>query len=163
MCEFTRLELTENQFNNLVFMGPPPWWTEKDRYPPWCDPGKTPKQPVREGDRFLHDLGFKPLHHVAQKVIERSGLEGQKLDPTKVFKNIDIRARYDRDPWFGRHAHLSQSFHKMLMSAIWIRNLASHERNESNQDSKFYIEGWQSPCACLRSAYCMCGNNLRAC
>ena len=138
MDEFTRLQLTENEFNNLVFMGAPSWWTGAESYPPGCDPGKTPKPPVREGDRFLDSLGFKPLQHVAQKVIERSGLNGRNLNPTKVFENIDIIPRYDQKPWFQKHANISRNFHKSLMTPIFIRNLAHDERNQLSQT--FYVE-----------------------
>ena len=138
MDEFTRLQLTENEFNNLVFMGPPRWWTDEKEYPPGCDPEKTPKPPVREGDRFLASLGFKPLQHVAQKVIERSGLDRQNLNPTKVFENIDIIARYDKEPWFKQHVHISQHFHKSLMTPIFIRNLTPCERKQPSQT--FYVE-----------------------
>jgi hypothetical protein len=138
MDEFTIIQLTENEFNNLVFMGPPPWWTDAESYPPWCDPAKTPKLPVREGDKFLDNLGFKPLQDVAKKVIERSGLDRQNLNPTEVFENIDIIARYDKDPWFRKHLCISRPFHKSLMTPIWIRNLAAHERNQRSQT--FYVE-----------------------
>ena len=33
MYEFTKLQLTEDEFNNLVFMGSPPWWIDEDKYP----------------------------------------------------------------------------------------------------------------------------------
>ena len=138
MYEFTKLQLTENEFNNLVFMGPPPWWTNEEEYPPRYNKEKCPKLPVREGDRFLHSLGFKPLNHVAKKVIERSGLDGQNLNPTKVFENIGIIARYDENPWFKKHARISRHFCKSSMTPIWIRNLAHYERSQCSQT--FYVE-----------------------
>ena len=138
MYEFTKLQLTENEFNNLVFMGPPPWWINEEAYPPWYNKEEHPALPVREGDKFLHSLGFKPLDHVAQKVIEQSGLDGQNLNPTKVFENIGIIARYDPEPWFEKHARISRHFRKSLMTPIWIRNLAPYERNQYSQT--FYVE-----------------------
>ena len=139
MYEYTKLQLTENKFNNLVFMGPPSWWINEEAYPPWYNKEECPKLPVREEDKFLHSLGFNPLNHVVQKVIERSGLDGQNLNPTEVFENIGIIARYDSGPWFKKHACLSQHFRKDLMKPIWIRNLTPEERNQCSSKT-FYIE-----------------------
>ena len=139
MYEFTKLQLTGNEFNNLVFMGSPPWWKNEEEYPPGYNQEKCPKQPVREEHRFLHSLCLKPLKHVVQKVIERSGLDGQNLNPTEVFENVDIVARYDKEPWFKPHAHLSLHFRKNLMKPIWIRNLTRDERNQCSSKT-FYVE-----------------------
>ena len=99
---------------------------------------KPLNHPCEAGDRFLASLGFKPLQHVAQKVIERSGLDRQNLNPTKVFENIDIIARCDKEPWFKQHVRISQHFHKSLMTPIFIRNLTPGERKQPSQT--FYIE-----------------------
>ena len=139
MYEFTKLQLTENEFNNLVFMGPPPWWINEEAYPPRYNKEEHPTLPVREGDKFLHNLGFKPLNRVVQKVIERSGLDGQNLNPTEVFENIGIIARYDPEPWFKKHACLSRHFRKDLMPPIWIRNITPYERNQCSSKT-FYVE-----------------------
>ena len=139
MYEFTKLQLTENEFNNLVFMGSPPWWINEEEYPPRYNQEKFHKQPVREEHRLLHSLCLRPLKYVVQKVIERSGLDGQNLNPTKVFENIDIIARYDKEPWFKKHAYISQHFRKDLMKPIWIRNLTHDERNQCSSKT-FYIE-----------------------
>ena len=139
MYEFTKLQLTENEFNNLVFMGAPPWWIDEEKFPPWHNKEKCPKLPVREEHKFLHSLCLKPLKHVVQKVIERSGLDGQNLNPTEVFENVDIVARYDKESWFKSHAHLSRHFRKDLMKPIWIRNLTHDERNQCSAKT-FYVE-----------------------
>ena len=139
MYEFTKLQLTEYEFNNLVFMGSPPWWIDEEKYPPWYNQEKSPKLPVREEHKFLHSLSLKPIKHVVQKVIERSGYVGQNLNPTEVFEKIDIIARYDEEPWFKKHAHLSRHFCKNSMEAIWTRNLTPHERNQYSSKT-FYVE-----------------------
>ena len=129
MDEFTIIQLTENEFNNLVFMHPPSYWTDVECYP------------LREGQKFLNSLCVKPLHHVVQKVIERSGLDGQNLNPTKVFENIDVIARGDTEPWFRPHARISRHFHKSLMTPIFIRNLSSHERNQCPSGTFYADDG----------------------
>ena len=139
MYHFTKLQLTENEFNNLVFMGSPSWWINEAEYPPWYNKEKCPKLPVQEEHRFLHSLCFKSLKHIVQKIIERSGLDGQNLNPQDVFENIGIIARYDKEPWFKPHARLSRHFRKNLMGAIWIRNLTLEERNQCSAKA-FYIE-----------------------
>ena len=127
MYQFTRLKLDRREFENLVFMGEPPWWREDE-----------------ERHRFLLDICYKPLKEVALKVIEISGLERQDQCPVKIFDSIDIIAKnkkseLEKEPWFKSHARLSLSFNKGLMDKIWIRNLASHERKIS-QNGSFYTE-----------------------
>ena len=139
MYEYTKLQLTENEFNNLVFMGAPPWWTNEEEYAPWCDQEKCPKPPVLEEHKYLHSLCLKPLNYVVQKVIERSGLDRRNLNPTEVFEKIDLIARYDKHPWFKQYVCLSRGFCKSLMGQIWIRNLTPHERNHCSSKT-FYIE-----------------------
>lgn len=139
MYEFTKLQLTENEFNNLGFMGAPPWWIGQEEFPPEYNKEECPNLPVLEEHRFLHSLCFKPLKYIAQRVIERSGLDGHILNPTEVFEKIDIIARYDKEPWFKRHAHLSRHFRRNLMQPIWIRNLAPHERIQGSSKI-FYVE-----------------------
>ncbi len=125
MYEFTKLQLTRDEFNNLVFMGPPSSW-KKDRHK----------------HEFLLSLSYKNLKHVAQKVKEESGVEGQNPNPTEVFKNIDIIPTGDETPWFKRHACLSQHFHKSVMGKIWIRNLTNYDGGERDccPQGTFYIE-----------------------
>ena len=139
MYEFTRLKLTEDEFNNLVFMGPPGWWINKDEYPPCWDKEKYPELPPGKDPEFLEDLCYNRLEDVVNKVIDRSDLKGQNPTPTEVFKGIDVIARGEKKPWFERHAFLSQRFEKGLMDKLWIRNLAPHER-KSAQNRSFYTE-----------------------
>ena len=132
LYEFTRLKLDRSEFDNLVFMGEPPWWRED-----------------KERHRFLIDICYKPLKEVAKKVIEQSGLEGQDRIPVKIFDSVDITARNEKGvveekSWFKRHACLSLSFEKDLMDNLWIRNLAKscvdpRERKHS-PNGTFYIE-----------------------
>lgn len=139
MYEFTELQLKKDEFFNLVFMGPPSWWENEEEYPPCWDKEKCPKLPPGKDTEFLVSLCYKPLKKVAKMVIDRSGLKGQNPTPTQVFENIDVIARGEKEPWFKRHAHLSQHFNKNLMDKLWIRNLAHHERKES-QSGSFYTE-----------------------
>ena len=132
LYEFTRLKLERSEFDNLVFMGEPPWWREDE-----------------ERHRFLIDICYKPLKEVALKVIKRSGLEGQDRTPVKIFDSIDITAKdekgeIEKEPWFKRHAYMSRSLNKGLMGELWIRNLVkscvdAHERNGS-PNGTFYLE-----------------------
>ena len=72
--EFTRLELDQNEFDNLVFMGPPPLWEKH-----------------REEHEFLLKMCFKPLKEVVQIVKDMSqGLKpDEKLqNATEVFKRL---------------------------------------------------------------------------
>ena len=113
-------------------MGEPPWWREDE-----------------ERHRFLIDICYKPLKEVAQRVIERSGLDVGDLTPVKVFDNIDIIAmdkngHAEKEAWFKRHAYISRSLNKGLMGELWVRNLvksdvADHERKGS-PNGTFYIE-----------------------
>ena len=132
LYEFTRLKLTRDEFDNLVFMGEPPWWREDE-----------------ERHRFLIDICYNPLKKVAQKVIEQSGLQGQDRIPVKIFDSIDIIAKDEKgqteeESWFKRHARLSLCFDKNLMGELWIRNLVkscvgARERKYSPTGT-FYVE-----------------------
>ena len=139
MYEYTELKLTKDEFYNLVFMGPPGWWTNMDEYPPCWDKEKYPEMPPGNDSKFLIDLCYKPLKHVVSEVIDKSDLKGQNRTPTQVFESIDVIARGEKDPWFGRHARLAQCFNKDLMDKLWVRNLAPHERDISRNGS-FYTE-----------------------
>ena len=136
MYEFTRLKLTRDEFDNLVFMGEPPWWNNLDEYPPCWDKEKCPeKSPITEEQKWLSKLCLKPLKDVARKVIEK----GNADNPTIVFENIKVIPRCDKVPWFQRHTQLCSSFSKSLMDKLWIRNLALHEK-ASSPNGTFYIE-----------------------
>ena len=137
--EFTELELHKEEFDNLVFMGNPPWWTDIKEYPSGWDRTKYPFLPMPEGQEFLNSLCYKPLKKVAEAVIEKSGLTGLNSTATKVFENIDIKARGETEPWFSSHTDLSKRFSTSLMPRIWIRNLARHER-EAQPTGTFYTE-----------------------
>lgn len=139
MYEFTKLKLTRNEFDNLIFMGPPGWWVNMNEYPPCWNKEKYPELPPGKDSKFLVDLCYNPLKYVVNEVIDRSGLKGQNSSPAEVFKNIDVIARGDEYPWFERHAHLAQRFNKGLMDKLWVRNLAPHERKISRNGS-FYTE-----------------------
>ena len=66
MYEFTKLHLTQKEFNNLLFMNPPDH--EEDKLE----------------DKFLESLCAKPLKYVVQKVMEKSSHNGK--DPTQIFQ-----------------------------------------------------------------------------
>lgn len=125
MYEFTKLQLSRDEFNNLVHMGPPSLWKKE-----------------QHKHEFLLSLSYKNLKYVAQKVIEEAGIVGRDPNPTEVFENIDIIPTGDATPWFKRHACLSQHFHKRVMGDIWIRNLTKFENGERDKcpNGTFYIE-----------------------
>ena len=132
LYEFTRLKLNRSEFNNLVFMGEPPWWKED-----------------KERHIFLSDICYKPLKKVAQEVIDQSGLKGPDRIPVKVFDSIDIVAKnekgeIEKEPWFKRHARLSLCFNRNLMDSPWIRNLTKScvddRERKGAPNGTFYIE-----------------------
>ena len=129
--EFTRLELEDYEFDNLVFMGPPPIWEKH-----------------RDDHEFLLKLCFKPLKEVVQIVKDMSqGLKpDEKLrNATEVFKRLhdkDIKPIDEDRSWFRKHMLLSENFHIELMGNLWIRNLANYPGGEKDKCSEgsFYIE-----------------------
>lgn len=128
--EFTRLELDQNEFNHLVFMGPPPQW---EKHP--------------EENEFFRKMCFKPLKDVVQIVKGRSqSLNSNEIlqDATGVFKHLhdgNIKPKDEEQSWFRKHMLLSENFHKELMGSLWIRNLANYERQkETCSKGSFYLE-----------------------
>lgn len=120
MYEFTKLQLCQKEFTNLLFMNPPKEWKEEE----------CPELPFEESHEFLFNLCTKPLKEVVERIKERSGLKGQNQNPTKVFESLrDIKARNEDVPWFQSHALLSKHFNKQLMDNLWIRNL-THWKGE---------------------------------
>ena len=127
MYEFTKLHLTQKEFNNLLFMNPPDH--EEDKLE----------------DKFLESLCAKPLKYVVQKVMEKSSHNGK--DPTQIFQRIDAKSKPGKGQWFKRHTLLSEHFTKELMDRLWIRNLTlwknksgewKGERSD-HQKCSFYI------------------------
>lgn len=137
--EFTKLKLTKDEFFNLVFMGAPPWWENKEKYPPCWDKEKYPELPPGKDTEFLIGLCYNTLNEVVEKLIDKSGLRGQNPHPTEVLENIDVIARGETENWFNRHVELSRCFEKGLMDKLWIRNLGPHER-KSDPSRSFYTE-----------------------
>ena len=105
MYEFTRLMLTEKEFDNLLFMNPPNDDDENNRFE----------------DSFLKAICTKPLKEVTQMVIQESSYKGS--NPTEIFRSVRREAQHGKAPWFSRHALLSQHFHRDLLGEFWIRNL----------------------------------------
>lgn len=103
MYEFTRLQLTQEEFNNLHFMNPPTH--EEDRFE----------------DDFLESLCAKALKNVVEMVIDKSSYKGK--DPTQIFQGIDAKSKPGKGQWFRRHTLISKRFNIELMGSLWIRNL----------------------------------------
>ena len=130
MYEFTKLELNRDEFDNLMFMGPPTH--ERDKIE----------------DKWLLSLCNRPIKEVAQEVIEKSinsrSYPRNALSPSNIFGGINVRSnQYNHEPWFKRHVLLSNHFEKDLMDTIWIRNL-SHWGSPDDEKHKqpncsFYI------------------------
>ena len=132
MYEFTKLDLTQEEFNNLVFMNPPKEWKKEE----------CPELPFEENHEFLLNLCSRPLKEVVKKVMERTGFKGPNLDPTKVFESMqDVKARNEDVPWFESHALLSTHFNKKLMDRLWIRNPTHWQ----NSDGKWVGEKAENP------------------
>ncbi len=142
MYEFTKLQLSQDEFNNLVFMGPAPWWEKEQTDPPGWNQQERGRLPLEEQHKFLLSLCHKLLKQVVEKVIERSGLQGPNLDPTRVFQNVPVVARGEEIPWFERHVCLSQHLNKSLMDELWIRNLTKFAGGERDlcPSGTFYTE-----------------------
>lgn len=135
LYDFTEVLLDKEEFDNLVFMNPPPWWEEHS----------FPNNPLTEEQSFLVCLCRRPLKEVVQKVKKRAGYEERGGNSPAIFKellNITARAKDGSDeqrPWFMDHKELNQGFKKDFMPPIWIRNLSSDER-KSCPDGTYYIE-----------------------
>lgn len=123
LYEFTQLELSEDEFFNLVFMNAPGTWKNKP-----------------EEHKFLLSICKVPLKAVVEKVIAESSYSGH--DPTKVFKNIDVVAESEDKPWFEHHANISRGFDKDRMGELWIRNLSNYSGGEREEcpTGSFYVE-----------------------
>ena len=133
LYEFTELQLEQDEFNNLIFMGDPPWWTNINEYPPSWDRKKNPYLSMPEGQTFLNSLCYQPLKEVVKAVMKKSGLEGRNPTAVQVFDSVKIIARGETD--------LSKSFQLTSMPRIWIRNLAPHEKRYSTEKSFYTDDG----------------------
>ena len=124
---FTKLKLTREEFDNLVFMGPPPAW---ERY-------LTP-------DQLPLKLCFKRLIDVVKEL--RNCTKGNPNDPCSVFEGLkDIKTPnehgdYENDPWFDSHLILCQKFDKRLMPPLWIRNVSKWGNETKHGGGPFYTE-----------------------
>ena len=123
LYEFTELQLSEDEFFNLVFMNAPPSWEKK------------PKE-----HQFLLSLCKTSLKDVVKKVKEESSFKGR--NPTEVFGNIGVIAEDESEPWFQHHVDISQSFDKNRMGELWIRNLSNYDGGEKETcpNGSFYME-----------------------
>ena len=123
LYEFTKLELSEDEFFNLVFMNAPPAWEDKP-----------------EEHKLLLSICKVSLKEVVKNVIEESTYKGS--DPTEVFKSIDVIVENEHKPWFERHQHISQCFDKDQMGELWIRNLSDYDGGEKETcpNGSFYLE-----------------------
>ena len=115
MYEFTQLSLERDEFDNLMFMGPPS--RERDRIE----------------NEWLLSLCNLPLKEVANSVIAKATDSGSAA---RAFGSIDVISnKYNHQPWFKPHEIISQHFHKNLMDRIWIRNLSDWDSpDDKNQE-----------------------------
>lgn len=129
---FTDVELTETEFNQLIFMGPPPIW---QKYP--------------EAHKFLRGLCLTPLASVVENVLAE--VKGHPCPtPQSVFEYLThenpisaktVSGENEQHPWFRRHLLLCKAFERELMPPLWIRNLAKNERKKvPRAEGSFYIE-----------------------
>lgn len=119
---FTKLKLTRDEFDNLVFMGPPPAW---ERY---LKPDQLPLK-----------LCFKKLIEVVNILKQRT--QGDPNDPCSVFEGLQhIKAPNEKDPWLESHLILCQNFDKRLMPPLWIRNVSKWGNETKHGGGPFYTE-----------------------
>ena len=119
--EYTKLELDKEEFENLIFMGPPPIW---EKYP--------------QEHRFLRSLCFKPLKDVVELVMEETCKD--ETSAVSVFEGLQhIKVRNEEVPWFKKHLSISRAFDKSLMDKLWIRNITKGGR-EKDSGGTFYIQ-----------------------
>ena len=119
--EYTKLELNKEEFENLIFMGPPPIWE------------KHPQE-----HSFLLSLCFKPLKDVVRLVMEETHKE--KTSALSVFEGLQhIKVRNEEVSWFKKHFSISRAFDKSLMDRLWIRNITKGGR-EKESGGQFYLQ-----------------------
>ena len=56
MYEFTRLKLTQDEFDNLVSMREPSWWPDLNKYPLFWDKERYPENFIAAEQDFLSSL-----------------------------------------------------------------------------------------------------------
>lgn len=137
--EFTKLNLSREEFDNLIFMGNPSEWEDH------------PRDPSHE---FLLDICYKKLGDVVQKVINKS--ENVAKSAVEVFKGLrHIRVKGENRPWFERHLILAEHFDKSLMPRLWIRNRTDGGK-EQESGGDFYIQDGNH-CALVYAIRVECG------
>ncbi|MDE0638441.1 MAG: hypothetical protein OXI43_21575 [Candidatus Poribacteria bacterium] len=126
----TDIELTRDEFDNLIFMGPPPIWK------------KYPSQ-----HRLLLGMCFKTIKEVVEIITNGKNLHS--TSSVDVFQNLQkIVAKQpsgqdESDPWFRKHLILTKKFDETLMDPIWIRNPSIHgeEKQYCGKDQRhFYMQ-----------------------
>ena len=148
MYEFTRLRLTQKEFDTLHFMNPPTH--EEDKFK----------------DDFLESLCATPLKNVVEMVMEKSNYKGE--DPTQIFQGIDAKSKPGKGQWFRRHALISEHFTMELMGNLWIRNLTHWNDGAGNwvgersdqPECSFYITDGNHR-ALVYAVYVACGKRYQ--
>lgn len=124
--EYTKLQLNEKEFRNLVFMHAPRRWKDD-----------------AENHKFLICICRSPLYKVVERLIKESGADPNNATATDVFENVlHIKAtnrNRERQSWFKRQLRMSKEFDKEQMNELWIRNLTTNERKD-NLNGSFYIQ-----------------------
>lgn len=112
----TELQLTCDEFLNLIFMGPPPIWR------------KHPHQ-----HNLLLNLCYKTIGEVVDIIknhLSITSLHGIKsAEVFQKLQNIVAKDQTGQDeskPWFEKHLILSEKFDKRLMDPLWVRNPSIH-------------------------------------
>ena len=128
MYTYSQLDLSKDEFDNLMLFGPPN--RARDKF-------------EGEGDWLNHNLCYQPLKKATENVL---GLTPVHSSAKELFDSIPMKAnKADANPWFSRHALISEHFHKDLMDRIWLRNLSkgweTSERTLQPDCSLYLIEG----------------------
>lgn len=124
--EYTKLQLNENEFNNLVFMNAPSHWKDDAK-----------------NHKFLICICGSPLNEVVDKLTKESGIDLNSATAAKVFEKVfhikETSKKGKRQSWFQRQLNMSKEFEKNKMNDLWIRNLRPSERKD-NPNGSFYIQ-----------------------
>ena len=115
------LNFIKEEFDNLIFMGPPPVWE------------KHPQE-----HSFLLSSCFKLFKSVVELVLEET-----RTEKTSVLSVLDglqhIMVKNEDIPGFKRHLSIARAFAKSLMDRLWIRNITKSGR-EKESGGKFYFQ-----------------------
>ena len=124
----TDMNLSRDEFDNLIFMGPPPIWEQ-----------------YSDKHEFLLSLCFHPLKEVVRKLrYKKHSLPWERSED--IFNNIQNIVALDNDgneekrPWFYQHKILNENFQYDLMKPVWVRNMSKYGKEKEYGDKHLYLQ-----------------------